>query len=232
MLKYKLTADEINSVDESVKPFYEQNGDFYTLKVEGAVPKEKLDEFRATNIDLMKKLKDYDGVDLEKYNQLTEVERKMRDKELIEKGDIDTLIKERLASVESDYTAKLNTLQQAVQEKEQNYKQLLVKYEIEGEAMKALQANKIRPEAFDAILTQVKTKFTVDDNGKVIAKDGDKILTGKNGNLTISEFIAQQPDIFKLPNDAGAARGNRGSTAFGGNSSRDKIASGLQKLLK
>ena len=60
-------------------------------------------------------------------------------------------------------------------------------------------------------MSQIKTKFSI-DNGRVIAKDGDNILTGANGNLTVSEFVASQPEIFKIQSSGGNGNGGNTST--------------------
>ena len=89
--------------------------------------------------------------------------------------------------------------------------------------------NKIKPEMVDAVTALVKSKFTL-ENGTAVAKDGDKILAGANGNLTISEFIAGQPEAFKVGSSGGNAQGSGGgdvgSVSLHGAS---RIAAGLKK---
>ena len=207
MLKFKLDQETFAQLNEVEQSFYAQAGDGYQLQVEGATDKAKLDEFRATNVDLLKQQEQYKGVDLDKYRKLEEQERKLRDKELIEKGEFDTLVAERTKAISSDYQAKLDNLTKQLNDVSSQHSSVISKYEIEGAAAKAFSEHKISPEAYDAVLSQIKSKFTI-DNGKVIAKDGDNILTGANGNLTISEFVAAQPDIFKIPSSGGKGTGN------------------------
>ena len=207
MLKFKLDQDSFSKLNEVEQSFYAQAGEGYQLQVEGAADKSKLDEFRSTNVELLKQQEQYKGVDLEKYRNLEEQERKLRDKELIEKGEFDTLVAERTNAISSDYQAKIDNLTKQLNNVSSQHSSVISKYEIEGAAAKAFGEHKISPEAYDAVLSQIKSKFTI-DNGKVIAKEGDKILTGANGNLTVSEFVAAQPDIFKIPSSGGKGTGN------------------------
>ena len=210
MLKYKIDSEQFNTLNEMEQTFYAQSGEGYQLQVEGATDKSKLDEFRSSNVDLLKQQEAYKGVDLAKYRELEEQERKLRDKELIDKKDFDGLISERTNSLKSDYEAKIQALTSQLNDSTGNYNTVVSKYEIEGAAVKAFTEHKISPDAYDAVLSQINSKFSV-DNGRVIAKDGDSILTGANGNLTVSEFVAAQPEIFKIQSSGGNANGGNGS---------------------
>lgn len=231
MLKFKIDKEAFETLNDVEKTFYSENDEGYQLQVEGATDKSKLDEFRASNVELMKKQKELEGVDLSKYRAMEEVERKLRDKELIDKGEFDTLIKERTQALQQDYEGKLNTTAQQAEEYKSKYESVVSKHEIEGAAFKAFGAHKIRPEASDALLAQIKTTFAL-DNGRVVARNGEEILSGENGNLTIDEFVAQQPEFYRIGNDPGGASREKGSPAMKqGNSSRDRITSGLGKLM-
>lgn len=233
MLKFKLTASAYDSLSDAEKTFYKKDGDDYTLQVEGAVDKSKLDEFRSNNVELLKQTEKFKDVDLEKYNAMLEQEKKIRDKELIDKGDIDTIISERTAAIQSDYDAKLQKLTGDLDAANKNYNSVVSKYEIEGAAHKAFSSHKISPDAQEAVMAQIRTKFTI-DNGSVVARDGDKILTGSNGNLTIDEFVASQPEIFKIQSNGGRAAGAKGKSTnddFSDNS-RSNISEGLRELRK
>ena len=201
------------------------------MQVEGATSKDKVDEFRASNVELLKNLDAFKGVDMEKYKAMLDTDQKLRDKELIAKGDFDTIITERLASTTSDFEAKLAASNATNTTWASKYNTLATKHQIEGAALKAFGDHKIRPDAHDAVLSQIKSKFSIDPEGKAIAKDGDKILTGANGNLTISEFVGSQPDFMRVPNSAGGGRGGEDGGGQKSGSSLDKISSGLKAKL-
>lgn len=232
MLIFKLNKEEYDKLEDAQKALYKANGDDFILEVEGATSKTKLEEFRTNNHDLENKLKAFDGIDLEKYKTLQETDRKIRDKELIDKGDFETLVSERLAVSTSDFNAKLEVATTLATETTKKYNTLVDKVEIEGAATKAFTQHNIRPDAQNLIMADIKSRFSV-DNGVVIGKDGEKIMTGKDGNLTVDEFVSNQPEFTRVPNNSGGGNGNEGDNTPGmnkGNTSTDRIANGLKAL--
>ena len=78
MLKFKLNSESFTALNEVEQSFYSKSGDAYLLQVEGGVEKSKLDEFRSSNVEHMKKAELYKGVDLEKYHAMEEQERQLK----------------------------------------------------------------------------------------------------------------------------------------------------------
>jgi hypothetical protein len=231
-LKFILDQAGFDGLQEPMKALYEQKGDSFNLLVEGAVEKGKLDEFRQTNVELLKQQEAFKGVDLAKYKLLEEQERKLRDKELIDKKDFDGLINERTNSMKSDYEAKLQALKADYDGLSTNHHSIINKYEIEGASSKAFTAHKIDPDMHEAVTALIKSKFVVDNN-QVIAKNGDSIELGANGNLTIDEFVSSLPERFKIQSSGGNGQGNKATGSLSNDkSSRQKITDGLSKLLK
>ena len=230
MLKFKLNKDEHEKLSDAEKTFYKATGEGFTLDVSGVVDKDVHDEFRATNVTLLKQQKDFEGVDLTKYNSMLETDRKIRNKELIEKGDFDTLLAEHTLAMKSDLTGQINTLKLAAETSANQYNTLATKTHIEGAAMKAFATHNIRPDANNAVMSQIKAKFSLND-GKAIAMNGDSIEAGANGNLTIDEFVANQPDFMRVPNVPGHGNpennNNQNKSTL---SSTDKIKAGLAAL--
>ncbi len=232
MLKYKIDPEAFSALNDVEKTFYAQAGEGYQLQVEGATDKSKVDEFRQSNIKLMEEAKAFKDVDLDKYNAAMEKERALRNKELIDKGEFDTLLAEHTNTMAADYTAKMEALTGKYDKLSSNHNTTISKYEIEGAANKAFSTHKINPDAYDSIMAQIKTKFSI-DNGQAVAKEGDKILPGANGNLTIDEFVSSQPEIFKLQSNGGAGAGNNStSPRQSAQTSQQKIAAGLASMMK
>ena len=227
MLKFKLDSENFTALNEVEQSFYSKSGDAYLLQVEGAVEKSKLDEFRSSNVEHMKKAELYKGIDLDKYHAMQEQERQLKDQELIKSGDIEGLVAQRTNSIVSDYEAKISTLNEQVKNSNSNHDTVVSKYEIEGAAVKAFSEHKISPDAFNAVMSQINNKFSI-DNGRVIAKDGDNILAGANGNLTISEFVGSQPEIFKIQSNGGNGSGNNSNV---GMSNPDSLRAAYTKML-
>lgn len=226
MLKYKIDQTAFDALDEAHKAFYKQEGETFVLQVEGAADKAKLDEFRANNVELMKKLDSFKDIDLDKVRDLMDKERKIREKELIDKGEFETIFAERTAAMKADYEGKLQAAIQASEKAQNDFNALFTRHEIEGAAGKAFATHKIAPEAQEAIMAQIRAKFSI-NNGQVVAMNGQQIEAGANGNLTIDEFIAKQPEIFKIQSHGGAGTGGTNDPMRQGQSSQDKIKAGL-----
>ena len=207
MLKFKIDSETFATLNEVEQTFYAQAGEGYQLQVEGATDKTKLDEFRASNVDLLKQQEQFKGVDLAKYRKLEEQERKLRDKELIDKGEFDTLVLERTNSMSSDYQAKIDALTGANSETEQKYTSLLSEFKIGGAATAAFGTHSIKPDMSEDVMILVKNKFTI-DNGHVVAKQDGNILTGADGNLTVDEYVASLGEGYKIQSTGGQAKGN------------------------
>lgn len=229
-MKFNITKAEFDALSGEMQKLYKANGDGYQMQIEGAVDKSKLDEFRENNLKLQGDLKKFEGVDLDAYAKAAEAQRKLEDKKLIDAGDVDGLIEKRLAALTADYEGKLTAVTEKLSTADNNVAAMQTRYEIEGAAAKAMAENKIRPEMIDAAMALVKSKFTL-ENGQAVAKDGDTYVQGKEGNLTISEFIAGQPEGFKIGSGGGGALGGDGKAGEpGALSSTAKIANGLRKL--
>lgn len=211
MLKFKLTKEQFEELSEAEKTFYALEGDTAVLQVEGVVPKDKHDEFRENNIELSRQLESFKGIDPAKYAELVENERKAQEKKMVEEGDIEKLLDQRTGAMKSDYEAKIKKLTSDLEASQKSYTDTVSKYEISGAAQKAFATHKINPEMQDFVMTKINGMFTI-DNGQAIARNGDEIMTGANGNLTIDEYVGGLPDTFRVPSSGG--RGN-GSNAGG-----------------
>jgi len=229
MAKYNISSAEFEKLSDDLKGIYVQTKDGYELNVEGAVPKTKVDEFRQNNIELMDFKKKYEGVDLEKYNEMKKTQQALEDKKLIESGDVDKLISNKIAAITSDFTAKIENLSSENQTLKQTINSSQAKMLINDVSHSAFDKFKIRSDARDAVMAQVNQRFKVVD-GNAVAYDGEKILTGKNGNLTIDEFVESQPDFMKEPSKGGAGSGG-GQPSGHPLTSVQKIANGLKKGL-
>jgi len=229
MLNYKIEKEAFDLLGDDVKALYKTEGEGYQLEVDGVADKSKLDEFRTSNVNLMQAVEKFKDVDLDKYNDLIEQQTKIRNKDLIDKGDFDTLLKESTNTMRSDFESKLAALTTDNEAVSGKYNNLVTKHEIEGAATKAFSEFRIAPEAHEAVMAQIKSKFSL-DGGVVVAKNGDQIESGKDGNLTVSEFVESQPEMFKIPSVGG--RGNGGEGAGSQKSeltSTQRIAAALAK---
>lgn len=230
MLKYKIS--KIEDVAEQFRGLYTQgqDGAFY-LAVDGAVGKDKLDEFRNNNIDLMKQLEAFKGVDPSKIHDLLETERKVAEKKLIDAGDIDGLVNSRVNTMRTEYEGKLSTLTKQYEVANRQLETLLVDNEVRAWAAKV----GVAPTAVDDVLLRAKTVFRVED-GKPVAKDAQgNVIYGRDGvnTLSVGDWIGglkdNAPHLFMQPTGSGATNQRPGTG--GGNAPKtavSKISAGLQ----
>ena len=119
-LKFKLKSkDEVPA--ELVNLYVERDG-AWLLDVEGAVDpasveelrrasKAKLEEFRATNVALMKERDElkqrFEGIDPEEVRKLADEKRKLEEAQQLKAGEVEKVVETRLRAVKGDLDKKL-----------------------------------------------------------------------------------------------------------------------------
>ena len=229
-MKFKIA--KLEDVEENLRQYYKQGQDgvFY-LDVDGAVAKERLDEFRNNNVDLTKKLEAFKGVDPAKIQEMLENERKIAEKKLIDAGDIDGLIAQRISAMKSDHETAINDLTKQLSMSNRQLETLLIDNSVREVANKI----GVVPSAVDDVLLRAKTVFKV-ESGAPVAKDSNgNIVYGKDGTnpINISEWLGglkdKAPHLFGASAGSGAnTRPNLGNPNGAKMSASQKIAAGLQ----
>jgi len=112
-LKFKLKSkDEVPA--ELVNLYVERDGAWH-LDVEGAVDKAKLEEFRATNVALMKERDElkqrFEGIDPDEVRKLADEKRKLEEAQALRAattaGEVEKVVETRLRAVKGDLDKKL-----------------------------------------------------------------------------------------------------------------------------
>lgn len=230
-MKLKFKIAKLEDVEEQFRSLYTEGGDgaFY-LSVDGAVDKSKLDEFRSTNIDLMKKLEKYGDVDPTKLQDMLENERKIAEKKLIDAGDIEGLVEQRVSTMKKEYDSKITKLTDDLGVSNRQLETLLIDNAVREQASKV----GVQATAVDDVLLRAKTIFSVQD-GKPVAKDKDgQVIYGKDGTstLAIGEWMGglkeQAPHLFGQSTGSGANTRPGGSPNGQNLTASQKISAGLQ----
>lgn len=208
-LKYKIAA--LTEVAEAVRTLYKQEGDVYVLDVEGAVDRSRLDEFRNNNIQLQQQLDKLKDVDPAKYRELMELDRKVKEKQLIEAGKIDELVELRTTALREDLGTKLTNTEGQLSKANQQLAILMIDREVQAEAVK----QGIAPTALEDVILRARALYTM-ENGQAVPKNGTEIVYGKDGKtpMPIGEFITglkkNAPHLF-AGSSGGGARGGTGT---------------------
>lgn len=229
----KFIADTLEGLDPAIAPLYEKTDDGkFRLNVEGAVPREKLDEFRNKNIDLMKQVDGFKGVDVAKYQTLLGLEKKLTDKELIEAGKVDEVVQARIKTMQTEHGTIVEGLSGQLQLANRQLESLLVDSAVR---VKALESG-VLPSAVDDVMLRAKTVFKIVDGVATPQQDG-KTVYGKDGinPMGVDEWIGQltktAPHLFGSTAGGGAPPGGRNNNGrpAGGKplTPTQKIAAGL-----
>lgn len=231
-MKLKFKLDNLDGLDDALKGFYSQGQDGkYYLDVDGAVAKERLDEFRQTNVELMKKYDSVKDLDVEKYKAWEEEHRKKAEGELINAGKVDELIEQRVQAMRTDYEAKIKTYEDRISQDSRRLEVLLIDNEVRAAAVQS----GVSPAAVDDVLLRAKTVYQVKDGVPLAVDSKGQTLYGKDGQtpLAISDWVKGLKDsashLFMQSNGSGSGNnGNSGRKPTGNMSAAEKVRMGLE----
>lgn len=234
-MKLKPVINSINDVKEEYRELYaERDGKWY-LDVEGMVEKAKLDEFRNNNITLANELKQFKdlGLDFNELKEASETARKVREKELVDAGDIETLVKERLQSTNQQHEQALKAVTTQLEAANSQLSVLMIDNVVRTHSTKA----GVLPTAVDDVLLRARSVFKVKD-GNIIATgpDGKPLYNKAGADLTVEEYVTDlsksAAHLFASSEGSGATRhqqGGGGAQDRNNLSARDKMKVGLQE---
>lgn len=227
-LKFKVAT--LAEIPEAVRSMYKQEGSEYVLDVEGAVDKTKVDEFRNNNILLQQQLEKLKDVDPAKYRELMELDRKVKEKQLIEAGKVDEAVNLRVESMRTELTTQLTEKDTALTIANKQLAILMIDRQVQAEAVRL----GILPTAMDDILLRARTVYTM-ENGVPVPKSQDgKVIYGKDGSapMPMNEWVLSlkkaAPHLFAGSSGSGAGGGGRtGQIDMSKASPLEKINAGL-----
>lgn len=225
----KAILDSIDGLEPAIASLYTKGDDGkYTLAVDGMVPKSKLEEFRETNIRLMKDMEKFKDIDPVKYRELSETHRKIQEKEWIEKGEIDKVVEQRVNLMREDFTTKEKNLLTQNEAMSRQLESLLIDNEVRSAATKL----GVRPTAVDDVLLRAKTVFKVKDGVATPMDSQGNTIYGKDGTNPMSvgdwvDSLKQSADHLFTPSNGGGAQGGAGGANLTNLSPVQKIAAGL-----
>lgn len=227
-MKFKYA--KLEDIPEAIRQFYATGADgAYYLQVEGAVDKARLDEFRDNNVNLQRQLEAYKGLDPAKIQEMLDTERKIAEKKLIDAGNIDGLVEQRVSNMKTAHETQVNDLESRLQVANRQLETLLIDNSVREQATKF----GVTATAVDDVLLRAKTVFKV-DGGRPIAKNSENsIIYGKDGTtpLSIGEWIGglkeQAPHLFAPSVGSGASTSTSRVTDRTNLTPAQKIAQGI-----
>ncbi len=216
-----VTKEEFEKLPEVVRDHYKENEGKFHLSL---VPKQRLDEFRQNNINLLKERDDlkvladqYKDLDPAKAREALAKLKKLDEKNLLDEGKVEELFTQRTGAMKNDYEGKLATEKKRGDNAEARLSELLIDSELRNTAIKPEVG--ARPTALTDITLRAKSVWTIKEGKAVAMKDGN-VLYGKDGNpLTMNEWLvtlrAEAPHLF-ADSTGGGANNDKGGGSPGG----------------
>ena len=232
-MKLKFKLDTLDGLDAAIAGLYEQGADgAYYLSVDGAVDKSKLDEFRNNNVKLLKDLEKFKDVDPAKYQELLALAKKQEEKKLIDAGEIDKVVEQRVGEMKSTYENQLKTLTEQNSVAQRQLESLLIDNAVRDAAVKS----GVQPTAVDDVLLRAKATFKIKDGNAVPVDAQGNVVYGKDGTSPMSVIDwttglkKQAPHLFQGSQGGGAPGSGKDNVDTSKLTSAQKIAQGLDSL--
>jgi len=232
-MKLKFKLDTLEGLDAAIAGLYEQGADgAYYLSVDGAVDKSKLDEFRNNNVKLLKDLEKFKDVDPAKYQELLDLSKKQQEKKLIDAGELDKVVEQRVGEMKSTYENQLKTLTEQNSVAQRQLESLLIDNAVRDAALKS----GVQATAVDDVLLRAKATFKIKDGSAVPVDAQGNVVYGKDGTspMSVVDWTSglkkQAPHLFQGSQGGGAQGSGKGNVDTSKLSSAQKIAQGLDSL--
>jgi hypothetical protein len=182
-------------------------------------------------------LKQFEGMDVEQIKSMMSQINQSEEMKLIAEGKFDEVLQKRMDTVTAEHGEKVSSLEKALEESQNNankYKTTLEKNTISDSVRaEALKAG-VLPEALDDIIRRGLDIFSIDDSGKIEARDSNgQLLQVDDLLVTPERFVESLKKTSKhywgTSQGAGAegnrGDGNKGSGAGDGSSLEDVVSS-------
>jgi hypothetical protein len=214
-LKYKFKTKEEVPVEHL--PLYAERDGAWVLDVEGAVEKAKLDEFRNTNVSLLKERdelkKRFEGIDPEQVRVLADEKRKLEEAAQLKAGEVEKVIESRVKALKGDFDRQLS----AVTSERDTLNSRLVAIQIDQGVITSATKRGLRASAMPDITSRARGVFKL-VNGVPTAfdADGQTVRHGKDGvtPMTLEEWldlqVSEAPHLFESNAGGGAASNGSG----------------------
>ena len=226
-LKFKYASPE-QVPAEHVGLYVEREGAF-VLDAEGVVEKAKLEEFRATNVAVLKERdelrKRFEGIDPEAVRKLAEEKRKLEEAQQVKAGEVEQVIAARLAGARAEWDQQ----QGAVVAERDALHGRLTAIQIDQAVVSEATKRGLRATALPDIAARARQNFKlVGGVPQAFAADGQTARVGKDGYtpMTLAEWVealvSDAPHLFEA--NAGGGAAGSGSGGAGNRSGKNPFA--------
>ena len=202
-------------IPAELQPFYVERDGAWHLDVEGAVDKSRLEEFRTTNIALLKERDElkrrFEGIDPDEVRKLTAEKRQLEEQQQLKAGEVEKVLESRVKAVKAELEKQLS----GVTLERDSLNARLASIQIDQAVVTEATRRGLRATAIPDITARARNTFRlVNGVPQAFEGDGQTARTGRDGltPLTVAEWIDQQvsdaPHLFE-----GNAGGGGGGAA-------------------
>jgi hypothetical protein len=207
----------------------------WTLEIEGAVDKGRLDEMRNTSVAALKERDElktrFEGIDPDEVRKLVQEKKALEEQQRLKAGEFDKVLEARLKTAKTEWDKQFA----AVTSERDAANARLVTVEIDQAVLSEATKRGLRPTALPDITARARSTFKlVNGVPQALAADGQTVRVGKDGitPMTLAEWIDTQvsdaPHLFEA-NAGGGAAGN-GSGGVGNRSVKNPFAKATWNL--
>ena len=223
----KRKINNLEDVDEALRSLYtKQHDGTYRLDAEDdddvsglkAALEMERENVGKSKKELHKLRQQYQGVDLEEYEKILADAEALRKKKLLDSGQVDELVNQRLAKAQKDWDSQRENLSQ----ENQTLRRTLSKELIENRLSELATKHAVRPEALRDVKLRGQSQFRVNEAGEIEAFDGERVRYGKDPTkpLSMEEWFdnekKESPHWFDGSAGAGVPPGASHSVRPGG----------------
>lgn len=214
----KYSVDSLEGLDEGIQALYTKGDDGkFTLNIDGAVPKAKLDEFRDGNLKLKEQLEEMQGkygdVDLDAYQEAMKKQKALDEKKLIDAGKIDELFEQRSQAMREGHVKEIDKLNEQIKTLTGQIGHLTIDSVVQAEAAR----HGVAATAIDDVMLRAKGTFQIKDGKPVPVDASGNIIYGEGSSdpMSVSDWVkglsGTAPHLFAQSSGSGGKHNPGGS---------------------
>jgi len=219
-LKFKVKSKD--EVPAELQSLYVERDGAWVLDADGAVDKARLDEFRTSNVALIKERDElkqrFDGIDPDAVRKLEGEKRKLEEAQQLKAGEVEKVVETRVRAVKSDLDRQLA----GVTSERNALNARLTAIQIDQAVVTEATKRGLRATAIPDITSRARNTFRlVNGVPQALEADGQTVRVGRDGltPLSLAEWIdgqvSEAPHLF----ESNAGGGGGGATSQYGNGS-------------